>query len=253
MLIQSPKCHADIESHKTIFCNQNCTRLCPRGHPCQYKCGLKPCGKCNHPIYNIMLPCGHMAKSVPWYALLPKSFYAIKNSPSHSMENLEAIKCVEVIEKALLSCEHRAQMRCSDDVSKYKCESICNGVLACCSNTCSMKCFSCQDKGLGNAPLAPHVRTRHQAHKCGKPLFCEHTCPGMCSADHKCLDLCSEPCRQRCTHGSCEKRCSDPCRPCQQSCEWYEGGPDSQLYPFSKFFYRKCLHEVCQVPCGAVS
>ena len=62
------KCHSDDPDHRTILCNQNCLRLCPQGHPCNKLCS-ETCGNCQHPIFDVTLPCGHVSPSVPWYVL----------------------------------------------------------------------------------------------------------------------------------------------------------------------------------------
>ena len=130
--------------------------------------------------------------------------------------------CTEPVERALPSCEHTAQMLCGDDVSLHRCQSICNGQLLCCNNICTSRCSFCQRRSRQENQLNSRIiRTIHRPHKCGRLLFCEHTCSGSCSVDHKCVVPCLEPCRQRCAHASCNKPCSEPCIPCQEPCTWY--------------------------------
>ena len=63
------QCHTDQDSHRRIKCNQPCLWLsCPRAHPCPLLCS-DDCGDCKFPMYDIRLPCGHVAASIPWQVL----------------------------------------------------------------------------------------------------------------------------------------------------------------------------------------
>ena len=65
-LITRLKCHTDQDNHRRMKCNQRCLRLaCRRAHPCSRLCS-EDCGDCQFPIYDVKLPCGHIADSVPW-------------------------------------------------------------------------------------------------------------------------------------------------------------------------------------------
>ncbi|KAL5513488.1 hypothetical protein ACEPAH_3887 [Sanghuangporus vaninii] len=99
------KCHSDDENHRNVFCVQPCPKLCPKGHPCPKQCS-DPCGDCKHPIRDVILPCGHVHKSVPCY----------------QMNDLSEVKCMVKTEKQLPTCEHRAQVPCYFDVKEHKCE-----------------------------------------------------------------------------------------------------------------------------------
>lgn len=61
------QCHADLDNHKSTRCYAKCVRLaCIRQHPCIRLC-YEQCGNCEFPISDVMLPCGHVEKQVPWY------------------------------------------------------------------------------------------------------------------------------------------------------------------------------------------
>lgn len=59
------QCHADDPYHLAMSCNESCSRLCSRGHPCHLSCS-QPCGDCAFPIENVTLPCGHTKAAIPW-------------------------------------------------------------------------------------------------------------------------------------------------------------------------------------------
>lgn len=167
-------------------------------------------------------PCLAVTSKTRWngaYLQLHFRFLSDACTSSHMLDDLSAVKCSVKVERDLASCEHKVLLPCSSDVSKHRCESLCDGVLACCGNQCTAKCHMCQDDV--NAQVRK-PRIRHKSHVCGRPLFCQHPCTGTCSADHKCLDACKALCRQKCSHTSCAKKCSDPCVPCQEPCAWYE-------------------------------
>jgi hypothetical protein len=63
------QCHTDQDNHRRMKCNQPCVRIsCTRAHPCPKLCSDE-CGDCQFPIYDVELPCGHTAASVPWQVL----------------------------------------------------------------------------------------------------------------------------------------------------------------------------------------
>ena len=49
-------CHAEDRDHEVFKCQENCTRLCPDGHPCDKKCFIKCL--CRVKVMKT-LPCGH--------------------------------------------------------------------------------------------------------------------------------------------------------------------------------------------------
>jgi hypothetical protein len=66
LLIWAFQCHTDQDNHRRMKCDHPCNRTpCPREHPCKLLCS-DPCGDCMFPLYGVKLPCGHIAKSVPW-------------------------------------------------------------------------------------------------------------------------------------------------------------------------------------------
>jgi hypothetical protein len=220
-------------------CNQPCVRVsCPRRHPCPLLCS-DDCGDCQFPMYDIRLPCGHVADSVPWQVLCMFDRLPLPSDTpsSHMIENLRAIKCVAKVSKRLLECEHRAIMACGKDPSTFTCREVCGGMTTCCSRRCTSRYHECQTitKEKTIARSLPLVRSHHRDHACERLLKCQHLCGLPCSSDHSCNPKCSQECRQRCSHRQCKRPCWEPCPPCMEPCEW------------------RCSHHSCPVVCGSVS
>ncbi|KAI0769450.1 P-loop containing nucleoside triphosphate hydrolase protein [Trametes elegans] len=219
------KCHSDDPRHLTVMCEQRCTRLCPRGHPCTKPCAVS-CGQCVTEVAQVELPCGHIAPGVQCFQL----------------DNLADAFCSVSVTRKLPGCEHEATMRCSDNPRHFSCKAKCAGVMSCCGRSCKAQCHQCQvlNGPQGNdeeaSPDAPAItkRLNHVAHPCQRSLFCGHLCGKMCSQEHECTVFCKEPCRQVCVHARCRSDCSKPCAPCQEPCTW------------------RCAHHVCPLPCGAI-
>ncbi|KAK0443129.1 uncharacterized protein EV420DRAFT_1067387 [Desarmillaria tabescens] len=214
-------CHLDLDKHRSMRCDMPCLRApCPRMHPCDKRCSDK-CGPCEFPLYNIALPCGHVASIL-----------------CHQAENLASVFCHEKVSKRLSLCGHDAIMRCSDDPQKHKCIKACGGTMPCCEKTCKSFCGDCTGLNLPGA-LGTHrplkiERTLHKSHQCERLLFCQHKCGLDCSKDHECNTSCKQQCRQRCSHHRCPKSCAQDCAPCAEPCDW------------------NCPHLSCPVLCGSI-
>ncbi|KAI0294246.1 hypothetical protein B0F90DRAFT_1758208 [Multifurca ochricompacta] len=227
-------CHTDRDNHLSMKCNHACLRVtCPRSHPCPLLC-FQDCGECKFPVYDVKLPCGHTAKSVPWQ--IASDTPALS---SHMLNKLESIKCIVQVLKRLPGCEHSAMMGCGQDRAKFTCKEICGGLMTCCSRTCPSRCHECQSVTQGQAGAVRitsghSARTHHLSHPCQRLLKCQHLCGLPCSSDHSCNPQCAGSCRQRCSHRKCEKPCWEPCPPCMEPCEW------------------RCPHQSCPVVCGSI-
>ncbi|KAI0628064.1 hypothetical protein C8Q77DRAFT_1068619 [Trametes polyzona] len=213
-------CHHAPDDHRSIKCLAPCNRTpCPRSHPCPRKCS-DDCGKCEFPMYQVVLPCGHTANKVH----------------CHQLQNLAVVKCHQQVRKQLLSCEHTAMMPCHQDPARFACREPCSGPLQCCSKSCKASCGDCQ-KLNPHAPPATGgriARANHRSHPCERPMYCQHNCGLPCSREHECNTKCQGPCRQQCTHHRCPKPCSEPCAPCMEPCPW------------------SCPHFSCPVLCGSI-
>ncbi|KAI0316338.1 AAA domain-containing protein [Amylostereum chailletii] len=233
-------CHPDEDLHDRLECYRPCTRnKCPRGHPCPLLC-YKYCGQCMSPIYDVTLPCGHIAKTISWYNTLRNMLALLTVNFSHELDNLRLVECTEIVEKRLLHCEHTAMMACFEDPGKASCEAICDSAMTCCSRSCNAKCFQCQKLSIPpDAPVPAGIipRVRHESHPCDRILKCQHVCGLDCSPNHNCNGQCGQPCRQQCSprgYHACPKACWETCSPCTEPCLW------------------TCPHIACPVPCGSV-
>ncbi|KAF9268371.1 hypothetical protein L218DRAFT_954733 [Marasmius fiardii PR-910] len=214
-------CHPDRNNHRGMRCDMPCLRTpCPRSHPCERLCS-DDCGRCEFPLSNVTLPCGHIAKSVPCYRY----------------DDRRNVECKVLVEKKLPNCEHKASMNCSTSPENAKCPNVCGGVLPCCGRSCKSKCGDCTAKTRESSPGAPPTkagRTSHKSHPCERTLYCQHLCGLDCSQDHECNTYCRQPCRQRCGHHECPQVCAVDCAPCAEPCEWV------------------CAHFSCPVLCGSI-
>ncbi|KAI0667327.1 hypothetical protein C8Q78DRAFT_404096 [Trametes maxima] len=213
-------CHAAPDNHRSMKCLAPCNRTpCPRNHPCPKRCSDE-CGNCEFPIYQVVLPCRHMAKMVP----------------CHKLEKLASVQCSKPVLKKLPSCEHTASVPCYRDPASVKCRERCSGALECCSKSCKASCSDCQalNPAVANAGKSKTVRVHHATHPCERPLYCGHKCGLACSREHECATKCKGDCRQQCVHHRCPKPCSEPCAPCMEPCTW------------------SCPHFSCPVLCGSI-
>ena len=228
-------------------CEEPCPRIrCPRQHPCPRVCG-EDCGNCEFKMFNVFLPCGHVARSVPWTMwscsslssmvgdtyLPPLTFLIVLFS--HQFDNLDTVRCNQQVEVSHPLCEHRIRKKCHEDASKIECQALCGGTLDCCSKTCSSKCCFCVKLSRSGESIERVVRGQHKKHPCERILFCQHLCGLDCSQDHQCNERCQNQCRQSCDHHNCKLVCSKPCPPCLEPCTW------------------ECEHHFCPVACGSVS
>ncbi|KAI8974770.1 hypothetical protein BD414DRAFT_424028 [Trametes punicea] len=212
-------CHAAPDEHRSMRCTAPCDRTpCPRRHPCSRRC-FEDCGRCEFPMYKVILPCGHVAEKVPCYKL----------------EDLGTVKCLHQVRKALPGCEHSAMIACHRDPTTITCKAPCKGVMECCSKLCKASCGDCQALNtpqlIGGNKI---TRTHHASHPCQRLLYCQHECGLPCSQEHECNTKCNGPCRQQCEHHHCPKPCAEPCAPCMEPCNW------------------SCPHFSCSVPCGSI-
>ncbi|KAF8599525.1 P-loop containing nucleoside triphosphate hydrolase protein, partial [Ceratobasidium sp. AG-I] len=169
------KCHSDDPQHITTKCTEPCLRLCPLSHPCDrecWECSSVP-GDCRFPVRKVPLPCGHTHPQAPCFlSRLP-----------------EKIKCVAMVKKKLLFCEHSASMPCNKDPATHVCQERCDVGYSCCSKSCAATCGSCQAlnrKGSTQPQIGPISRTQHPKHPCGRILFCGHSCKDNCVEGHTC-------------------------------------------------------------------
>lgn len=214
-------CHPDFDGHRGMICDEPCTRTpCIRRHPCPLRCS-EDCGKCQFPIYNVVLPCGHTAKRVP----------------CHSLEDLTLVQCEQKVVKKLPSCGHSLSVPCHQDPQKSVCQELCGGTMLCYSRSCRSKCSDCQQVTKPSLPdnfVGIIAQTSHVEHLCERLLYCQHNCGLACSQNHDCNSMCAGQCRQTCSHHACTLPCWQPCPPCMEPCDW------------------TYAHMSCSVSCGSI-
>ncbi|CAG8617771.1 554_t:CDS:10, partial [Funneliformis mosseae] len=230
------KCHSDNDDHIGIKCPKKCTRLYqPCGHPCPKLC-FEDCGKCEFSIGDIILPgCGHV----------------LKNAQCWQNQDKDTIKCITMVEKQLIHCEHSKVVHCFESIDNAICREKCGKLLEC-DHVCLMECYRCQklskleSKNESNeetnkitqeihGELNKITRTNHGncKHICNRLLFCEHICNTYCHEGKACPP-CKNKCTVSCMHTSCDKECLEPCAVCAEKCLW------------------KCEHQgKCELSCGA--
>lgn len=147
---------------------------------------------------------------------------------SWRLKNLSDVFCRVTVTRQLPNCEHIAEAECSVDIDSIACQALCDGTLTCCGRPCKSRCSECQEMSrketsvdVDSQPQRRLHRTQHKSHPCGKPMHCQHPCPGICGPEHTvCNDPCRSACRQVCSHSRCPKPCSKACSPCQEPCTW---------------------------------
>lgn len=169
------KCHSSFMHHGFACC-----KPCPRirqtcDHACPKLCGTE-CGLCMVKISDVMLPCGHVKKTLM----------------CHQMRDLESIKCDFKVDKIVSECGHVLRLACFIDVTSenFCCTEPCTDILRC-GHSCVGVCGMCSEKGEDGVVSFNHPRCTK---KCDRPH-------GVCS--HRCLKVCHDG--ESC--GSCEAIC----------------------------------------------
>lgn len=134
------------------------------------------CGLCMVKISDVMLPCGHVKKTLM----------------CHQMRSLESIKCDVKVDKIVTKCGHVLRLACFIDVTSeiFSCTEPCTKILGC-SHNCGGVCGKCSKKSEDGVVSFKHPRCTK---KCDRPH-------GVCS--HRCLKVCHDG--ESC--GNCEAKC----------------------------------------------
>ena len=195
-------CHS-TSLHNAVRCLERCSKT-KKG--CEHECP-KPCGdpcepKCQVVLFDIPLPCGHIARKLR----------------CHEAQIPEEVRCQVPVEQVMKYCQHKVRVCCHelplDD--GYPCSAICRGALAC-GHNCTYTCEDCNIRIEGRIVEKKHGVCNNQ---CGRPYTtCSHRCSDPCHGDMPC-SLCTEPCEVSCNHSKCSKLCHEPCAPCAEDCSW---------------------------------
>ena len=195
-------CHS-TSLHNAVRCLERCPRT-KKG--CEHECP-RPCGdpcepKCQVVLFDIALPCGHIARQLR----------------CHEAQMPEEVRCQVQMEQVMEHCKHKIQVRCHElplDVD-YTCSATCGAALTC-GHNCTHACKDCNTRIDGMIVEKIHglCNTR-----CGRPYTtCSHSCKASCHGDMPC-PLCTESCEVSCHHSKCSKICQEPCAPCAEDCAW---------------------------------
>ncbi|GBB94408.1 hypothetical protein RclHR1_02350007 [Rhizophagus clarus] len=169
------KCHFDDPDHIGI----DCPEPCPKIHPeCNHKClklCYQDCGRCEVRIGDIKLPgCGHV----------------IQNAKCWQEQAIETLKCMELITKKLLSCEHSQDIHCFEPVNDIECKEKCDKQLEC-GHKCLRECFECQKLSVSQEKINATTLIERTQHGeclsfCNRSLYCKHKCTNYCHKGFKC-------------------------------------------------------------------
>ena len=195
-------CHS-ISLHNAVRCLERCLRT-KKG--CEHDCP-RPCGdlcepKCQVKLFDITLPCGHIARQLR----------------CHEAQTLEEVRCQVQMEQVMKHCKHKIRVRCHElplDVD-HPYSATCGAALIC-GHNCTHTCKDCNTSIDGMIVEKIHGVCNTQ---CGRPYTtCSHSCKAPCHGDMPC-PRCTEPCEVRCSHSKCGKLCHEPCVSCAEDCSW---------------------------------
>ena len=195
-------CHS-TSLHNAVCCLERCPRT-KKGceHECPRACGDRCEPKCQVLVYNIPLPCGHIAGQLR----------------CHEAQTPKKVDCQVQMEQVMEHCKHQIRVRCYElplNVD-YPCSATCGASLTC-GHNCTHACKDCNTRIDGLIATTIHADCNI---KCGRPYTtCSHSCKAPCHGDMPC-PLCTEPCEVSCNHSKCSKLCHEPCAPCAEDCSW---------------------------------
>lgn len=211
------KCHSEI-LHDAVHClvpcprpMEGCTHSCPKacGDLCPQRCRKEV-------VAHVGLPCGHTLEALPCWLY----------------QHQDMIHCDILVKKDVPGCGHEVTVSCHIDVNgeNFSCPAKC-GAASACGHICERACSKCNTRGDGKVVVSDHGQCTKP---CEKPFTgCAHTCPKKCHPGRPC-ELCKLPCSVKCSHSSCDKKCSEPCVPCAE--DRCSSG---------------CPHSRCTMPCAA--
>ncbi|KAK6332445.1 hypothetical protein TWF696_003159 [Orbilia brochopaga] len=185
------KCHPKL-LHDGVRCPKDCSRPRNCGHPCRRKC-FETCGICPEMVYNVGLPCGHVAARMPCWQ---------RDDPSRYL-------CQEMVMRIMSVCNHQVKVRCFRKTDpNVKCTEKCGATLPC-GHPCLRSCSECRVSGTHG--MCTKV--------CGLAYStCQHDCKKTCHKGP--CPPCGRPCEVRCKHGKCPNKCGEACFPCAEVCGW---------------------------------
>ena len=193
------RCHAQT-LHENVWCPEPCLK--PRAgcvHLCDNACGDQ-CGKCNVPVEDVLLPCGHTSTAEPCYIF----------------QDPRLARCNHIVQRDMPGCLHRVDMKCFEIIEdSTPCMTRCGDLLSCHHN-CSKHCYQCRKRENGSIINVDHGSC---GQVCGaKYNTCGHACTETCHRSRSECGPCKAKCQTRCRHSACAKACNEPCAPCAEPC-----------------------------------
>ena len=270
--LQSIFCHQDA-----WLCQHPCEKLCSTNptdpHKCDKLCFQK-CGKCEVPVLKTLSPCGH-EHLLPCH--VKPDFYPC-SSPcdrklvcGHTCTNICCKPCIRrcklKVEKKFPRCGHTLELRCDQDINKFKCQVKVTKRFSDCEHTIVLPCSEpihdifCQEMVHRLLPCG-HKRLMKcsqaiSSFKCKihvkKVLKCGHMFEGKCYNSNSCPKLivktlpeCGHRIKVPC-HEDCLPKCSVKCttkllcgHPCTGNCSDCHQGR----------MHKPCSFHVYSLPCG---
>ena len=237
-------CHR-IMDHSTYICTEKCNKVLDCLHICKrdcYECthGCKLCTE----MVERELPCKHTFVAECCVQLNLYKCHepcTITLSCGHKCKEECHMECTSECQKPvtkMLLCGHYAYNEpCCIPISKIKCKVKCPVILSC-GHPCSGDYHSC------------HLGRLHTPCKflCGRLQPCGHICEFPCMDTYECPP-CNKLCRcgDRCNHGKCTNKCSEPCDPCNKQCPW-----ECKHYKCTKKCGEMCDRPRCNHPCTKI-
>jgi hypothetical protein len=187
-------CHSTI-LHNSVRCLERCQRI-KKGceHVCPKPCGDRCEAECQVILFNIPLPCGHIAKTLK----------------CHEAQMPEKVLCQVQIEQTMVYCEHRIRLRCHELplAEDYPCSATCGT-----RHDNTQECKTCNIRIEGWIAEKAFGICNTQ---CGRICtICSHSCKAACHGESPC-PLCTEPCEVICSHSKCTRLCQEPSVPCAE-------------------------------------
>eukprot|EP00210_Caulerpa_lentillifera_P007090 g6783.t1 len=246
------RCHIVDRDHKQNDCNFLVTVELPCGHI-----------RTQVPCHEARNPLGLLCQEIVEVQVDDCPFGHVHKVRCHASDRFrkDPKNCNTIVEMTMPQCGHSMKIECNKFKNALQNPTYCRancGVVLPCGHSCSSRCGKCIDKTLKQNPGFQITKDNRSnllhlpcEQLCKKQLLCGHECDNVChdgisnllsTGAHGGVYLgtdcgeCNKPCTLMCIHRprGCNKKCCDPCVPCQMTCQW------------------ECPHhDRCQLPCGA--
>ena len=210
----SMKC-SESTSLRNKFCDKPCERTLPCGHKCTMKCGQQCTQKCAKKVAK-KWPCGHKLKRPCFQLLQPSEYPCNKKCKTifqcgHPCPNVCGKPCADTCNVKVdkeCPCGHINMISCSITPTDAECSQRCKAILSC-GHRCDGKCSQCIVTQSHEPCKYETVAVR----------FCGHRIQVPCQdvSDHH---PGRKVCTSSCAHRKCESDCTVKCLKCDLPCAW---------------------------------